>query len=252
MLPYTPSPNKILPTPFLASFRPNPSNQDRSYLRSDGLRQYDTLYEIPPKKCWAKLWSDKTMNENLRPNEAEIEFLNLSYNMFYDIYEEVFEEEFWEKETYYRFSKVKDAFSVYAELLNYEPIQWVIEEIKKKRPPMEGEIGSDVFKFIRNLLLHFPFFNSWDEVWIKKSIINWDRKGLSIDRFLTTYSGRKEVKYRFWEAEKKEMTYLSISFPKKYDDNSIIYLKDLLSEKEGVKFSLILMRKILDTQVVKE
>ena len=35
-----PSPNNILPTPFLASFRPNPSNQDRSYLRFDGLRQY--------------------------------------------------------------------------------------------------------------------------------------------------------------------------------------------------------------------
>src|SRR5690554_4182035 len=32
--------NNILPTPFLASFRPNPSNQDRSYLRFDGLRQY--------------------------------------------------------------------------------------------------------------------------------------------------------------------------------------------------------------------
>ena len=35
-----PSHNNILPTPFLASFRPNPSDQDRSYLRSDGLRQY--------------------------------------------------------------------------------------------------------------------------------------------------------------------------------------------------------------------
>src|SRR5690554_3525063 len=35
-----PSDNNILPTPFLTSFRPNPSDQDRSYLRSDGLRQY--------------------------------------------------------------------------------------------------------------------------------------------------------------------------------------------------------------------
>lgn len=42
------------------------------------------------------------------------------------------------------------------------------------------------------------------------------------------------------------MTYLSISFPKTYDDNKI-YLKDILTEKDGVKFSLILMKKIIDT-----
>ncbi len=40
--------NNILPTPFLASFRPNPSDQDMSYLRSDGLRQYETLCDICP------------------------------------------------------------------------------------------------------------------------------------------------------------------------------------------------------------
>lgn len=192
------------------------------------------------------------MNENLRPNEAEKEFLNLAFNRFYNIYEEIFEDKFWNKEAYYRFSKVTDAFSVYAELLNYEPIQWVIEEIKEKRPPMEGKIGRELFKFVRNLLLHFPFFNSWNEVWIKKTIINWDREGLSIDKFLTAFSGKEDVKYRFWEEEKKKMTYLSISFPNKYDDNSIIYLKNILSEKEGVKFSLILMKKILDTQVIKK
>lgn len=210
-------------------------------------------YSTNSKSLLSKTWSDiYKMNEELRPNKSEREFLNLAYNRFYDIFEEVFRDDFWKKEAYYRFSKVKDAFSVYAELLNYEPIKWVIEEIKEKRPPMEGEIGSEVFKFIRNLLLHFPFFNSWDEVWIKKSIINWYKEGLSIDRFLTKYAGKDEVKYRFWESEKKKMTYLSISFPSKYDDNSIIYLKDMLSEKEGVKFSLILMKQILDTQVVKE
>lgn len=44
------------------------------------------------------------------------------------------------------------------------------------------------------------------------------------------------------------MTYMSINFPKQYDDKKI-YLSEILSEKDGVKFSLIMMRNILNTQV---
>jgi hypothetical protein len=73
--------------------------------------------------------------------------------------------------------------------------------------------------------------------------------GQSIDRFLVKYEGHKTIKYRFWEAYKKRMTYLSINFPEKYDDTTKIYLKDFLTEKEGIKFSFILMRQIIDTQV---
>ncbi|MEI6711126.1 MAG: hypothetical protein WCK88_02590 [bacterium] len=47
---------------------------------------------------------------------------------------------FWRKKKSYRFSKIKDGFAVYAELLNYEPIKWVIDYLKKTRPPMEAEI----------------------------------------------------------------------------------------------------------------
>jgi hypothetical protein len=116
---------------------------------------------------------------------------------------------------------------------------------------MESEIANDLFKFIRNVILHFPFYNSWNEVWISKSLINWNSEGRSIDRFLKSYSGKQEVKYRFWELDKKLMTYLSIKFPPNYLDDSKIYLKDILSEKEGVKFSYILMKKVIDTQVEK-
>lgn len=112
-------------------------------------------------------------------------------------------DEFWQQDPIYRFPKIKDGFSVYSELLNYEPIRRVISEIKKRRPPMEGEIGSELFKFIRNAFSHFPFFDSWDEVWINKSITNWFREGQSIDRFLTKYCGKEKVKYRFWEESKQ-------------------------------------------------
>lgn len=48
------------------------------------------------------------------------------------------------------------------------------------------------------------------------------------------------------------MTYLSIKFPAEYSNDSIIFLKDMVSEKEGIKFSFILMKQIMNTQVESE
>ena len=198
----------------------------------------------------SKVITDGNIKNGIRPNAAEKEFLSLAYNRFYDLYDEIMVDTFWKKDEWARFFKIKDIFSVYAELLAYEPIKRVVDWMKKGgRPPMEGEIGSDLFKFIRNVILHFPFFDSWGSVWISKPIINWNKTDQSIDKFLRTYIKHKEIKYRFWEGDKKRMTYLSIKFPTYYNETSKIFLKDIVSEKEGVKFSIILMKKILDTQV---
>ena len=192
--------------------------------------------------------NSKLSNENLKPNETEERFLSLAYNRFYDLFEEVMSDSFWELDAWQRFSKVSHGFSVYAELLNYEPLKHVLNSMKTMRPPMEAEIGGELFKFVRNVLAHFPLFATWDEVWINKTLVNWNKEGQSIDRFLNKYQGKSEVKYRFWEEKKKQMTYLSINFPSTYGDDKI-YLKDIISEKDGVKFSFIMMRNILNTQV---
>jgi hypothetical protein len=191
------------------------------------------------------------MSSDLKPNTAELSFLNLAYNRFYDIFAEVMTDAFWQKDGWYRFSRAKDGFAIYAELLHYEPIKWDLEELKKSRPPMEAEIAGDLFRFIRNVVLHFPFFESWDQVWISKQIVNWCSEGKSIDQFLRSYAGKGPVKYRFWQSDNKRMTYLSITFPPEYSDDSRVFLKDVLTEAEGVKFAFILMRQVLDTQVIK-
>jgi len=189
------------------------------------------------------------MEPQIRPTVSEQEFLSLTFNKFYDIFEEIFEDSFWKNQKCYRFNKIKQAFAIYSELLNYEPIKLYLKNLKTSRPPMEAEIGGELFKVIRNLIAHFPYFDYWDEVWVKQSLINWEREGMTIDRFFKKYEGKEEVKYRFWEEEKKEMTYLSIKFPEKYSDNSKVILKEIITEKEGVKFSLILMKQILNSQV---
>jgi hypothetical protein len=190
----------------------------------------------------------KSKGTEIRPTKAEELFLGLAYNRLYDLFDEVMKDDFWGKEPWYRFSKVSQAFAIYAELLMYEPFAYVLKAVKKQRPPMEAEIGGPLFKFVRNVLAHFPLFESWDEVWISKELVNWQKEGLTIDRFLQKFSGHEEVKYRFWEADKKQMTYVSIRFPEVYDGNKI-YLKDIISEKDGVKFSFIMMRNVVNTQV---
>ncbi len=186
---------------------------------------------------------------NLKPTEPERQFLNLAYNKFYDIFDEIMDEKFWERDSYFRLSKIRECFSIYSELTHYEPIQYVFDYIGKTRPPMEAKIGKELFIFIRNLLIHFPFFDSWDNFYINKDLVNWAKEGMSMDKFLNEYKDKGEVKYRFWEEGKKLMTYLSINFPKDYKNNSKIYLKDILKEKEGVKFSVIFMKNVLNTQI---
>lgn len=186
--------------------------------------------------------------KEIRPNAREILFLNLAYNRFYDLSEEIFENSFWSKDQFYRLSKIRDAFCVYAELLNYEPLKWELENIEKGRPPIESEIAKDLFKFIRNVLSHFPFFQSWEEIWISSELINWNKPEQTIDRFLKKNLQSGVVKYRFWEERAKTMTYVSINFPRQYDETKL-FLSDIISEKDGVKFSLVLMNRVLGSQI---
>lgn len=191
-------------------------------------------------------------NQNIKPNEKERIALGLFYNRFYNLYEELSHSDFFNNKSSYRFYKIRETFSVYKELLGYKPIQYHIELIKKTRPPLEGIIVNDLFSFVRNLLLHFPIFDNWDDVYISKDLATWNKAG-TIHKFLKESSKIKiydkgTIKYRIWEESKKLMTHISINFPEEYNDNKI-FLKDIVSEKEGIKLCISFMKEILDVQV---
>ncbi|MBN6188273.1 hypothetical protein JQN58_15550 [Aneurinibacillus sp. BA2021] len=188
------------------------------------------------------------MSDHIHPNTIEKEFLDIAYNRFYDLYYEIMDDYFWDKEASYRLFREKEVFSVYFELLKYPPIQWIIENNNR---PNFSDVAKDLMKFIRNVLFHFPFFDDWNDIWVRKSLVNlYSSKPQFIDKFLTKYAGHEEMKYRFWDEKNKLMTYISIKFPDDFSNNKKIYLKDILTEKDGVKFSLIFMHKILQTQVL--
>lgn len=187
------------------------------------------------------------------PNDKELEVLTLFYNRFYDLYEEISNDNFFKENAQLRFFKLREAFSIYKELLSYEPIKSYLEWMKRGgRPPLEGIIADGLFSFIRNLLLHFPIFKTWDKVYVNKNLATWSKKG-QIDKFLhkctqIKIDGSGILQYRIWEVKKEKMTYFSIHFPEVYNQNDI-YLKDIISEDAGMKFCMALMREVLDTQV---
>ena len=194
---------------------------------------------------------EQTKIEELSEKEKEV--LTLFYNRFYELYEEITNENFIEENAQIRFFKLREAFSIYKELLSYEPIKSYIDWMKHGgRPPLEGIIADGLFSFIRNLLLHFPVFKTWDEVYINKNLATWSKIG-QIDKFLDKcpkikIDGTGILHYRIWEVKKKKMTYFTINFPEKYGEENI-FLKDIISENVGMKFCMALMREVLDTQV---
>ena len=145
-----------------------------------------------------------------RPNKKEVEALTLFYNRFYFLYDEISNENFKTQEPCCRFYRLREAFSVFKEISNYEPIKEYLKWMKKGgRPFFEGLIADDLFSFIRKLLLHFPIFDTWDEVYINKSLATWDKAG-QINKFLIKakeykIDDKSEVKYRIWEVKKKKI-----------------------------------------------
>lgn len=189
----------------------------------------------------------------LKPNDQEKEMLTLFYNRFYELFDEILSDDFFDKSDIERFYKLRESFSVYKELLSYEPIKEYLKWMKRGgRPFLEGIIADDLFSFIRNLLLHFPIFDKWDDVYVTKNLATWSKSG-QIDKFIKKcikikIDGKGTIKYRIWEEKKKKMTYFNVNFPEKYD-NEKIYLKDIVAEEVGIKFCIALMREILDKQI---
>lgn len=78
----------------------------------------------------------------------------------------------------YAFLTLREAFSIYKELLSYEPIKSYLEWMKRGgSPPLESIIADNLLSFIRNLLLHFPIFKTWDEIYVNKNLATWSIKG---------------------------------------------------------------------------
>ncbi len=185
----------------------------------------------------------------LSKDSTEYEFLQLATNRFLDLYKEINNDAFFSLSDEIRYYKIKDCFSVYSELISYPNIREHIEFINNSRPPMEAVISNEFVKFVRNVLIHFPCFTKWDDIYISKRLVNWKSEGQSIDKFLTKYQGYEPVQYRFKERLSGKWRYPVINFPRKYENNKI-FLKDMIDERDGILLCAVLMFKVVASQII--
>lgn len=184
----------------------------------------------------------------IKPNKKELSFLNLAYNKFYDLHDKLTKKENI-LNSQERFLILKNIFQIYNECLQYEPIRYYLKFLEKNRP--SGDIESlKYFQIIRHILIHFPFFEKWNDVYITHDLITWTGKKSKIDSFLLDNEGKEPFKWRIWDPLNKKMKYgYVINFPKDYSKNSKIYLKDLIDENYGIEISLIMIKGVLESQV---
>ena len=98
----------------------------------------------------------------------------------------------------------------------------------------------NTFKMIRNVLNHFPIFNSWEEIYISRELVNWNNPKYS--QILDYFDEEKEMSYRIYLNENNEWIEkkkIDIKVPKLEQYNKI-YLKDIISLDDVIwTFSVI-------------
>lgn len=182
---------------------------------------------------------------DVHPNKAELRVLEVGYNRFLDLYEDVMNDNFRRRRPATRLAMIKDLCSVYSELIKYAPLEYILENAVR---PHFKLIGKELVNFLRNLLLHFPYFESWQQIGFDKELITTLKASGSIDKFLTRVHP-EELKYRFWEPAKKRMTYIEVHLNTAYSKGEFVWLEEMVPEKDGVKFLAIFMKDVLMTQV---
>ncbi|HEY6083611.1 MAG TPA: hypothetical protein VIU45_09150 [Chitinophagaceae bacterium] len=196
---------------------------------------------------WQNNFSQIAPDQEDKAVTSAIGFLNRTFNKFDEMFEEVMNASFWSRDPQYRFSRLREGFSIFRIIQNYERDYCGIAGARKLSMRQGASMGAEFFGFIKNIMGQFRFFENWEHVYIAEALCY--KRGQLIDGFLKKYCGKEPLKMRFWEKYKKRMVCLAIYFPKAYGGDRRVFLKDMLSEEEGVRFSFIYMRKVIASQV---
>ena len=141
-----------------------------------------------------------------------------------------------------KFQLVKSIAGITSELLDSDEINEKMMEIAKSSEVNGDNIEDkfNTFKMIRNVLNHFPIFNSWEEIYISRELVNWNNPKYS--QILDYFDEENEMSYRIYLNENNEWIEkkkIDIKVPKLEQYNKI-YLKDIISLDDVIwTFSVI-------------
>jgi hypothetical protein len=130
-----------------------------------------------------------------------------------------------------KFELVKSIASLTSELLDSDEINDEMIKIAESSKVNGDNIKDkfDTFLMIRNVINHFSIFESWDEIYVSKELLNWNNPKYSMIK--KYFKSEKNMSYRIylneggnWVEKKK----IDIKVPKLEEDNKV-YLKDIIS-----------------------
>lgn len=185
--------------------------------------------------------------------EEEIEYLTLTVTRLKELGRIIFNEPFLNFSPKKRLSILKDLYSVYSEIYSMK----FFKEIHGTDPLLIdfGDFQKHLVKMIRNVLMHFPYFDSWDEVHIKRSLVTLNLTPKSdgtfsgaIEKFFQKYSD-KNYAIKLTEYGGNQIT-LKLLIPKGYIKNDEIYLKDIIEERYVGLFSVGYFRILINNFLI--
>lgn len=137
------------------------------------------------------------------------------------------------------FQLVRDSCVLINELLSYVSIKekilnMAIETTNDSDNKLDVQAKYDTFKMLRNLFIHFPIFDRWDEVYINKELLEWNKpKNCYILKYFNEYGGKNltcniYTKYSYDENWRIGCT-IKLKIPNSLPKKDKMYLNDFMS-----------------------
>jgi len=102
-----------------------------------------------------------------------------------------------------------------------------------------------IVAFIRNVVSHFPLFNTWDDIWISQDFsvkMGGTERG-KIFKFLKHNEQRIPIAVQVIY-KNNSVRQANFNYPQHLEQHQVVYLKDIISEEDGAIIVLAIMSEI--------
>jgi hypothetical protein len=151
----------------------------------------------------------------------------------------------------------KELLAIFSEMVKINRFKTRIDSFE---PYMKDMV--DLVQFIRNLLFHFPYFSTWDEVVItynqafaqQQNDPSGNRKDreLVVAKFLNPNNHRESFFLRLKYLSEEDFIEDKIMFPKPDSKDEAVYLKNIIKENKGLKCIIAVMQQIFRLFMVRK
>lgn len=136
-----------------------------------------------------------------------------------------------------KLSIIKEIASLIDELLKNKDIKDKFNSLIKGSPVNgdHSELKLLTFNMIRNLVLHFPFFDKWDDIFINNNILEWDKPdNSSIKRYFQNNNGA-HLKYDIYMKKfGKWENFHTVEFDIPILGDEDFFIKNMISEDDVI------------------